>query len=78
MGSQRPWERAIDTNLLSLPPHQIGTGVFSTPATIFKSVGSVGLALIYWVIGALIGWAGLAYYLEVRGLDLSPSVSHIC
>jgi hypothetical protein len=32
---------------------------------VLRSTGSVGLALIYWVIGALIGWAGLAYYLEL-------------
>ncbi|KAG6877783.1 hypothetical protein C0993_003984 [Termitomyces sp. T159_Od127] len=29
----------------------VGTGVFSTPGSILYSVGSVGLSLIYWVIG---------------------------
>ncbi|KAL7412946.1 high affinity methionine permease [Mrakia frigida] len=43
----------------------IGTGVFSTPGSILIGTGSVGLSLVYWVIGALISWAGLAYYLEL-------------
>lgn len=66
----------------------IGTGVFSTPGTLLKSLGSVGLVLVCesfhsspavhelpslttdpphldWVIGFLIGLAGLAYYLEL-------------
>ncbi|KAH8770236.1 high affinity methionine permease [Hyaloscypha sp. PMI_1271] len=29
----------------------IGTGVFSTPATILKGVGSVGLSLLFWTLG---------------------------
>ncbi|KAK2472224.1 hypothetical protein H9L39_16104 [Fusarium oxysporum f. sp. albedinis] len=27
--------------------HMVGTGIFSTPATILRLIGSVGLALVY-------------------------------
>ncbi|CDZ97857.1 high affinity methionine permease [Phaffia rhodozyma] len=42
----------------------IGTGIFATPGSIVSSTGSIGLALIFWVIGALIAGSGLAVYLE--------------
>lgn len=43
----------------------IGTGIFATPASIVNmSGGSIGLALMLWVIGGLIASAGLAVYLE--------------
>jgi amino acid transporter len=42
----------------------IGSGIFATPGTIAKSVGSIGLALLLWVVGALISWFGLAVSLE--------------
>lgn len=43
----------------------VGTGVFATSSTIFNLCnGSVGLALILWVIGALIALAGLYVYME--------------
>ncbi|KAF3353391.1 hypothetical protein VdG1_08375 [Verticillium dahliae VDG1] len=43
----------------------IGTGIFSTPGNILRNTGSVGLALIYWVIGFFMAAAGLAVYLEL-------------
>lgn len=42
----------------------IGSGIFAMPGTIFKSVGSIGLSLLLWVIGAFIAWCGLAVALE--------------
>lgn len=42
----------------------IGTGIFSTPSSIFSNSGSPGLALILWAIGTLISLAGLMCYLE--------------
>ncbi|KAK7429075.1 hypothetical protein QQZ08_004290 [Neonectria magnoliae] len=42
----------------------IGTGIFSTPASILNRTGSVGLALIFWVIGLFMAAAGLGVYLE--------------
>lgn len=44
--------------------HGAGTGIFATPASIVSSTGSIGLALILWVVGALIAGAGTAVYLE--------------
>lgn len=42
----------------------IGTGIFSTPSSIFLQSGSPGLALILWAIGTLISMSGLMCYLE--------------
>ncbi|KAF5019001.1 hypothetical protein F66182_9019 [Fusarium sp. NRRL 66182] len=42
----------------------IGTGIFATPSTILGLSGSPGLALIMWVVGAIIAAAGTAVYLE--------------
>ena len=42
----------------------IGSGIFATPGAIVSSVGSIGLSLLLWVVGALISWAGLAVSLE--------------
>ncbi|KAJ6787466.1 hypothetical protein PWT90_10708 [Aphanocladium album] len=43
----------------------IGTGIFSTPGSILRSTGSVGLALVYWALGALMAVAGFGTYLEL-------------
>ncbi|PBP18189.1 high affinity methionine permease [Diplocarpon rosae] len=43
----------------------VGTGVFSTPGSILSGLGSVGLSLVYWVLGLIIAMAGLLVYLEL-------------
>lgn len=42
----------------------VGTGVYSTPASVLTNTGSVGLSLIYWFIGFLIAGSSLSVYLE--------------
>ncbi|KAI1493362.1 amino acid permease-domain-containing protein [Biscogniauxia mediterranea] len=42
----------------------IGSGIFAVPGVILKSVGSIGLSLSLWVLGALITACGLAISLE--------------
>ncbi|KAL4400191.1 methionine permease [Malassezia pachydermatis] len=42
----------------------LGTGVFSTTSTILNQSGSVGMSLMYWVIGGLIAGCGFAVYAE--------------
>lgn len=42
----------------------IGTGIFSTPASVFAATGSVGLSLVLWLAGGLIVLSGLSTYLE--------------
>ena len=36
----------------------IGTGIFSTPSSIFAATGSVGVSLMLWVIGRTFSWFG--------------------
>ncbi|KAJ5667758.1 uncharacterized protein N7477_006328 [Penicillium maclennaniae] len=43
----------------------IGTGIFSTPSSVTKSAGSVGAALLLWVLGLLLAGAGLCVWLEL-------------
>nr|AOR51851.1 amino acid transporter [Phaffia rhodozyma] len=43
----------------------IGTGIFSTPATILKGVGSPGAALCLWVFGYLLSMSGLLVWIEL-------------
>ncbi|KAI9687113.1 MAG: hypothetical protein M1822_002524 [Bathelium mastoideum] len=42
----------------------IGTGIFSTPSSITESVGSVGAAMMMWVLGLALSFAGLMVWLE--------------
>ncbi|KAH8655250.1 amino acid transporter [Xylariales sp. PMI_506] len=42
----------------------IGAGIFSTPSTILSQSGSVGMALICWVIGGIISTCGAFVMLE--------------
>jgi amino acid transporter len=43
----------------------IGTGIFSTPSSVTKSVGSVGAAMMLWVLGFILSFAGLLIWLEL-------------
>ncbi|KAI9833449.1 MAG: hypothetical protein M1819_003607 [Sarea resinae] len=61
LGYNVGWLTTVFLNLGQM----IGTGVFSTPGTIFDEVGSVGLALLFWALGAVIAAAALATYLEL-------------
>ncbi|KDN34675.1 hypothetical protein K437DRAFT_271416, partial [Tilletiaria anomala UBC 951] len=42
----------------------VGTGAFATTSTILAQSGSVGMSLVYWVVGAIIAGAGFAVYAE--------------
>ncbi|RAO68625.1 uncharacterized protein BHQ10_004637 [Talaromyces amestolkiae] len=55
----------------------IGTGIFSTPATILNGVGSVGLTMIYWLIGFLLSQSTLSCYLELSSYFPSRSGSDV-
>lgn len=43
----------------------IGTGIYATPSVILRSSGSVGVALLMWLVGALIAAAGTTVYIEL-------------
>ncbi|RDW92558.1 amino acid transporter-like protein [Coleophoma crateriformis] len=43
----------------------VGVGIYSIPASVYVSVGSVGMALLVWVLGALLSFCGLAVYLDL-------------
>ncbi|KAK2790678.1 hypothetical protein FQN52_005434 [Onygenales sp. PD_12] len=53
----------------------IGSGIFATPGAIVKAVGSIGLTLVLWVVGAIIAGCGLAVSLEY-GCMLPRSGGH--
>ena len=42
----------------------IGTGIFSTPSSIFAATGSIGVCLILWLIGGILTFCGLSVFLE--------------
>ncbi|EAW10008.1 putative methionine permease [Aspergillus clavatus NRRL 1] len=42
----------------------IGSGIFATPGSIVKSVGSVGLSLLVWLVGTILAACGLAVSME--------------
>ncbi|KAJ3775842.1 high affinity methionine permease [Lentinula raphanica] len=60
LGYHVDWISVIFLNVSRI----IGVGVFVTPATILLGVGSVGLSMVYWVIGFLFSAASLCVYLE--------------
>ncbi|TFK40147.1 high affinity methionine permease [Crucibulum laeve] len=60
LGYHVDWISVIFLNISKM----IGTGVFTTPGSILQGVGSVGLSLIFWVIGYAFAGASLAVYLE--------------
>ena len=39
--------------------------IYATPSNILRSSGSVGIALIMWLVGALIAACGTAVYIEL-------------
>ncbi|KAK4632078.1 Y+L amino acid transporter 2 [Fulvia fulva] len=45
----------------------IGSGIFSSPASVNSNAGSPGAALIVWVISGLLAWTGAASYAELGG-----------
>ncbi|KAL1837120.1 hypothetical protein VTJ49DRAFT_4232 [Mycothermus thermophilus] len=50
----------------------IGTGIFSTPSSIFAATGSVGITLLMWTVAGLLTLSGLGVYLEF-GLAIPKS-----
>ncbi|GME81945.1 unnamed protein product, partial [Ambrosiozyma monospora] len=42
----------------------IGTGIFATPATITKSLGSIGASYLFWVVGFLVTLLQVFVYVE--------------
>ncbi|KAH8200353.1 hypothetical protein TruAng_005506 [Truncatella angustata] len=55
----------------------IGTGVFSTPSTILKGTGSVGLSMIYWGLGFFTSASTLSIYLEYMAYFPNRSGSEV-
>ncbi|KAJ7182389.1 amino acid/polyamine transporter I [Mycena crocata] len=64
LGKQVGWLSVLFLNI----NHMIGTGVFSTPGSLLKGLGSPGLVLMFWLIGIVISYAALALYLELASM----------
>ncbi|KII84566.1 hypothetical protein PLICRDRAFT_57546 [Plicaturopsis crispa FD-325 SS-3] len=43
----------------------IGTGIFATPSVILRSSGSVGVAMLMWLLGAVVAAAGTSVFIEL-------------
>ncbi|KAG6825721.1 hypothetical protein H0H92_002710 [Tricholoma furcatifolium] len=43
----------------------IGTGIYATPSIILRCGGSIGVALLLWVAGALLAFTGTVVYMEL-------------
>jgi hypothetical protein len=55
----------------------IGTGVYSTPSSILKGTGSVGLSMIWWALGFVTSATSLAVYLEYMAYFPNRSGSEV-
>lgn len=44
---------------------QIGSGIFASPAQVDSNVPSPGAALLIWILGGLLSWAGAASFAEL-------------
>lgn len=44
---------------------QIGSGIFASPAQVDSNVPSPGAALLVWLLGGLLSWAGAASFAEL-------------
>ncbi|KAJ7844938.1 high affinity methionine permease [Mycena olivaceomarginata] len=64
LGRNVGWLSVVFLNINNM----IGTGVFSTPGSLLKGLGSPGLVLIFWLVGIVIAYAGLALYLELASM----------
>lgn len=55
----------------------VGTGIYSTPASVLIGTGSVGLSLIFWALGFFIALSALAVYLEYASYFPNRSGSEV-
>lgn len=55
--------------------HVVGSGIFAAPGNIYREVGSPGLVLLVWLVGAAITACGLAVWMEL-GCMLPRSGGH--
>ncbi|KAK8015451.1 amino acid transporter [Apiospora arundinis] len=57
--------------------YQIATGVYSTPSSVLGGTGSVGLSMIYWMLGGIISLSSAAVYLEFTSYFPSRSGAEV-
>ncbi|TFY78697.1 hypothetical protein EWM64_g5317 [Hericium alpestre] len=64
LGRQVTFLSAVALNLGEL----LGSGIFSVPGVILNSVGSVGLALTFWLIAPILAYVALLAYTELASM----------
>lgn len=55
--------------LLNVAYVYLGSGIYVTPAIVLKATGSVGVSLLLWTLGSVIGMSALFVWLEL-GLSI--------
>ena len=45
----------------------IGSGIFSSPASVNSNAGSPGAAIIVWIVSGILAWTGASSYAELGG-----------
>lgn len=60
LGRNLDWNSAFSLTISRV----LGSGIFATPGVILASVGSPGLALTLWIVGAILAYFGLMVMLE--------------
>lgn len=64
-GGDDPGKLGIFSAINIIVGKTIGVGAYTLPPAVLDDVGSVGMALLLWVVGALVSFCGLAVYLEL-------------
>jgi amino acid transporter len=63
--SQLPKQLSTRHAFAVLVSLQIGSGIFASPAQVDSNVPSPGAALLIWILGGLLSWAGAASFAEL-------------
>lgn len=56
----------------------VGAGIYATPSVILRASGSVGMSLVFWVVGAVFASAATAVFVELGTVCINPKLLTLC